>query len=49
MAERFHRDVTEDFVAEYAAGRISIPVPALQREDQVRGGARQGTSLRLYG
>ena len=42
MAERFHRDVVEDFVAEYAAGRTPEPVPALQREDQVRGGARQG-------
>ena len=47
LAERFERDVVEDFVAEYAAGPHAEPVPALQREDQVRGAARQGARARL--
>ena len=42
MAERFHADVVDDFVAEYAAGRTPEPLPALQREDQVRRGAGPG-------
>ncbi len=39
MAERFHHDVVQDFVAEYAAGPHAQPVRPLQREDRVRGGA----------
>jgi tRNA-specific 2-thiouridylase len=40
LSDRFHEDVVEDFMAEYSAGTHPQPVPALQREDQVRGGAR---------
>ena len=40
-------DVVDDFVAEYAAGPHPQPVPALQREDQVRGAARPGARARL--
>ncbi len=39
MAERFHDEVVRDFVDEYARGQHPEPVPALQREDQVRRGA----------
>ena len=46
MAERFHRDVVADFVAEYARGADAQPVPALQREDQVRGRAGPGGGAR---
>jgi len=41
--------VAEGFVAEYAAAAFPSPCLALQREDQVRGGARQGASPRLHG
>ena len=47
LAERFREDVVDDFVAEYEAGRTPEPVPALQREDQVRGAAGQGAGPRL--
>ena len=41
------RDVVDDFVAEYAAGRTPEPVRAVQRADQVLGAARQGARARL--
>ena len=34
MAERFHRDVVEDFVAEYAAGRT--PNPCLRCNEKIK-------------
>src|SRR5512142_2595252 len=34
MAERFHRDVVEDFVAEYAAGRT--PNPCLRCNERIK-------------
>src|SRR6204780_810197 len=34
MAERFHRDVVEDFVAEYAAGRT--PNPCLRGTEKIK-------------
>ena len=48
LAERFHDEVVQDFVAEYARGQHPESVPALQREDQVRRGAgpRGGPRLR---
>ena len=47
LSERFHEDVVEDFMDEYAAGPHAQPVPALQREDQVRRGARPCARPRL--
>ncbi|GAA3043912.1 tRNA 2-thiouridine(34) synthase MnmA [Streptomyces olivoverticillatus] len=47
LAERFREDVVDDFVAEYEAGRTPNPLPALQREDQVRGAAGQGARAGL--
>ena len=47
LSDRFHEDVVEDFMAEYAAGPHPEPLPALQREDQVRRGARPGAGARL--
>ena len=47
FAERFTEDVVDDFVAEYAAGPHPQPVPALQREDQVRRAAGPGARARL--
>ena len=47
LAERFHEDVVEDFVARVRRRPHPQPVPALQREDQVRRGPRPGARARL--
>ena len=45
MAERFHRDVVEDFVAEYAAGRT--PNPCLRCNEKIKFAAVLGRALAL--
>ena len=47
MADRFKRDVVEDFTAEYAAGRT--PNPCLRCNEKIKfvGAARQGRGARL--
>ena len=47
LSERFHEDVVEDFLERVRRGPHAEPVPALQREDQVRGRARPGDRARL--
>ena len=47
LSDRFAADVVDDFVAAYAAGQTPNPVSAVQREDQVRRGARPGGRPRL--
>src|SRR5512146_1514261 len=45
MAERFHRDVVEDFVAEYAAGRT--PNPCLRCNEKIKFAAVLDKALAL--
>ena len=45
MAERFHRDVVEDFVAEYAAGRT--PNPCLRCNEKIKFAAVLDRALAL--
>ena len=45
MAERFHRDVVEDFVAEYAAGRT--PNPCLRCNEKIKFAALLDRALAL--
>src|SRR5882757_746269 len=45
MAERFHRDVVEDFVAEYAAGRT--PNPCLRCNEKIKFAALLDKALAL--
>src|ERR1700730_1603870 len=45
MAERFHRDVVEDFVAEYAAGRT--PNPGLRCNEKIKFAAVLDRALAL--
>src|SRR5213083_2632177 len=45
MAERFHRDVVEDFVAEYAAGRT--PNPCLRCNEKIKFSAVVDKALAL--
>ena len=45
MAERFHRDVIEDFVAEYAAGRT--PNPCLRCNEKIKFAAVLDRALAL--
>ena len=45
MAERFHRDVAEDFVAEYAAG--STPIPCLRCNEKIKFAAVLDKALAL--
>src|SRR5512142_1931632 len=45
MAERFHRDVVEDFVAEYAAGRT--PNPCLRCKEKIKFAAVVGRARAL--
>src|SRR5918911_2337568 len=45
MAERFHRDVVEDFVAEYAAGRT--PNPCLRCNEKIKFSAVLDRALAL--
>jgi tRNA-specific 2-thiouridylase len=45
MAERFHRDVVEDFVAEYAAGRT--PNPCLRCNEKIKFAAMLDRALAL--
>ena len=47
LSDRFHEDVVEDFMERVRRRPHPQPVPALQREDQVRGGARPRARARL--
>ena len=47
LSERFHEDVVEDFLERVRRRPHAQPVPALQREDQVRRRARPGARARV--
>ena len=47
LSERFHEDVVEDFIERVRCRPHPQPLPALQREDQVRGRARPRAGARV--